>query len=497
MAIEYFKRLNQESLQKEFRNYLVSLNCTPDIASKKAFDALLLWRKKDKNFFWAVVTSENFCEEAPSKIQDVLKDDSPNVALNYYSTLRILRECVYEESNEEALKRFLLDVKCLDKLSKWTNRFNLFDVLDITKAEIKHSNMLAWLMTPTENHGFNDSILLGFIQFCVSNGAIKQDKIFDVLTTNYYEFEIKREWNNIDTLAVSEKNKFIVCIENKNIGEHDNQLSRYRAIVMSKYPNYIYAYLFLTPNGAYVSDNAWTPISYKDVLDIIEMVKTRHANLIEFERCTEQKVLIDNYVEIIRRKIAGDEELEKVCAEIYKKHKKALDLIFENKPDRTSMLSIIIREWAKDKTERGVSKVNLDKCINSFTRFTTDAMSSVLPEGGELGDWGTDNHYFYEVKVVPDNNSQKEKFRISLAISSKNLSEESRRVVDKIQEIEPTMKKKQNWEWHTHLSTDWEKVVEESSEESIFKKLDKMLDEIKQKEAKLIKKLESALEFCS
>ena len=51
---------------------------------------------------------------------------------------------IYNE-NEQALKEFLLDISCLDQLAEWSDSFNLFDVLKITRVEIRHSNMLAWL----------------------------------------------------------------------------------------------------------------------------------------------------------------------------------------------------------------------------------------------------------------------------------------------------------------------------------------------------------------
>lgn len=58
-----------------------------------------------------------------------------------------------EISDKEALQNLLLDIQCLDRLSKWSNRFNLFDVLKISGTEIRHSNVLAWLLDPNENHG--------------------------------------------------------------------------------------------------------------------------------------------------------------------------------------------------------------------------------------------------------------------------------------------------------------------------------------------------------
>lgn len=45
-------------------------------------------------------------------------------------------------TDEEVLQNFLLDIDCLDELVPWTKRFNLFDVLKISRTEIRHSNIL-------------------------------------------------------------------------------------------------------------------------------------------------------------------------------------------------------------------------------------------------------------------------------------------------------------------------------------------------------------------
>ena len=42
------------------------------------------------------------------------------------------------------------------ELSKKYNALNLFEILKITKAEIRHSNFLAWLLDPKGNHRLQD-----------------------------------------------------------------------------------------------------------------------------------------------------------------------------------------------------------------------------------------------------------------------------------------------------------------------------------------------------
>lgn len=72
---------------------------------------------------------------------------------------------------KESLLRFMQDADCLESLSKWTNELNIFDVLKISRAEIRHSNMLGWLMDPNENHGLGDSFLDGSYSFMETESA--------------------------------------------------------------------------------------------------------------------------------------------------------------------------------------------------------------------------------------------------------------------------------------------------------------------------------------
>ena len=63
----------------------------------------------------------------------------------------------------EALASFLQDISCLDPLKKYTEKVNLFDVLRVSRTEIRHSNFLAWLLDPNANHFLGDKFLRLFL----------------------------------------------------------------------------------------------------------------------------------------------------------------------------------------------------------------------------------------------------------------------------------------------------------------------------------------------
>ena len=52
--------------------------------------------------------------------------------------------------------RLVMDCPELTILEALLSRFNIFQVLRAAHHEIRHSNMLAWLLTPDESHGLGD-----------------------------------------------------------------------------------------------------------------------------------------------------------------------------------------------------------------------------------------------------------------------------------------------------------------------------------------------------
>ena len=62
---------------------------------------------------------------------------------------------------EEDLKRLLDDPRFRDYHERTRKRedFNTFDVLRYSDYEIRHSNVLAWLLQPGATHGIGDEFL--------------------------------------------------------------------------------------------------------------------------------------------------------------------------------------------------------------------------------------------------------------------------------------------------------------------------------------------------
>ncbi|MGN5881989.1 PD-(D/E)XK nuclease family protein [Staphylococcus simulans] len=295
--------------------------------------------------------------------------------------------------DETALLAFLKDIDCLKEVEKHSNQFNLFEVLGVVDTEIRHSNMLAWLLDPNEIHGLNDTFLKEVIKLYIDGTErfSSNQTLFKLLLNDFEDAVVLREWRNIDILVVSEQNQTVIVIENKIWSkESKHQLKKYQSIVDREYPGYEQLFLFLTPEGDDASDSAtWSSVAYSQILDCIHAILESKANIIN------PKVVdfINQYIGILRRHIVGDETLEKICGQIYPKHKRALDLIFEYKPDILNDISKMLQEHIAQNDE-----LVLDQCSKSYIRFTTKSLDRVMPLNKTENKWTPSNRVvLYEI----------------------------------------------------------------------------------------------------
>ena len=126
-----------------------------------------------------------------------------------------------ELTDIELLENFVLSNPELDKLENLLSEFNIFETLNLKYAEIRHSNVLAWLLSPHENHGLGSYFIKQFLKFIVSANrsyfASSKLSLIDFELFAYSNVEVRREWNNIDIaiIIVEGNKKLLIAIENK------------------------------------------------------------------------------------------------------------------------------------------------------------------------------------------------------------------------------------------------------------------------------------------
>jgi hypothetical protein len=227
-----------------------------------------------------------------------------------------------------ALERFVVDNDDLLALESLIGKFNIFDALSIARAEIRHSNFLAFVLDPAESHGHGQLFLKALLMDLLKAAPPKLRPLSPIVLdgTDIRGVEVRREWEHIDLLISCEEPPFVVVIENK-IGsqEHSNQLSRYEAAMLKYYPRARPLYVYLTPDAEEPSDDDWVPYSYAEIHRVLSRVRATYRNAIG----DDVLVFLDHYLSLIGARFMNDPAIDKLCQQIHKKHRMALDLIWD------------------------------------------------------------------------------------------------------------------------------------------------------------------------
>ncbi|WP_312060802.1 PDDEXK-like family protein [Anaerotignum sp.] len=382
-------------------------------------------------------------------------------------------------TDENALQNFLVDSECLDELLPWSGKFNLFDVLKISRTEIRHSNMLSWLLNPNENHGLGDSFIKGIIQRLVEKDSDGRYDVFRTLLMDLYSFNVYREWKNIDILLISDKEKILIAIENKvGTHEHSNQLNRYLDILEKDYSGYIKIGVFLTPDGEDPSDvENWNVLTYNDIVEVLE------SKYNQMELQPDVSLMIKNYIDVVRRDIVQDQKLIDICNKIYNKHRRALDLIYEHRTDGKTQVADAIKNQLRLLTESGKIRFSQEWSTGSMLVFHTNSMDEYLkPLNAKNSSWSTTYIYHYWILL------EDRRYCVIFELGGWNVPDEEMMKMKKIiNKLKPNDKKKEDFRYKKVYRSKWYNVDDSDNlEDDVAKSVQAAVNELLQKESDLL-----------
>lgn len=230
----------------------------------------------------------------------------------------------------QKINRFVTNNHLLDLLNARINEFNPFRVLKVDQFEIRHSNILAWLLSPKENHFLSDMVLKKLTAEVLCREIEDKNhqlQIPDVLLGSFQDAEVLREWRNIDILVVSKSNDFILFVENKvHAGLAGHQLEKYIKLVKENYPNIKNIIpVFLTLSGDEAPHSEYYHLGHSDILTILDSIlalNKEHMNAKIYD-------FIRYYTRTLEVLTMQDEQLIKLCRDIYKHHKEAIETIIK------------------------------------------------------------------------------------------------------------------------------------------------------------------------
>lgn len=374
----------------------------------------------------------------------------------------------------------LLKNEEFDKLDLGLKNPNIFQILRISKNEIRHSNFLSWLLDPNESHKLGDIFLKRFLREVFSSDKFGDIDQVDVEGMDLSKVEIQREWKNIDILIKLQN--VVVCVENKVLSkEHSNQLKRYKEIIENQFPNHHQTFVYLTPEGDTSEDESDTyePISYGFVVESLDRIISVYG-----ESLNEQvKNYIKDYITIIKRELMGTDKLTELSKKIYQNHKELFDFIIEHKPEFVDDIRVIIKEEVQ---KRGWILGSENKY---YVRWLTPKIQKyIYYNKDKKNGWNKRESFLFEIVLTPSSN----KFNFKTVLSPCDTQYNSKRVEEMLLEINGFRESKGK-KWFVNIDKKDKFIYEEipsMTDDEMRLEVNKFLDKI----TPIIKSVENKFE---
>jgi hypothetical protein len=282
-----------------------------------------------------------------------------------------------EQTSEviSALEAFVFENADLERLEALLDRFNPFVAMRWTRREVRHSAFLRWFLDPRETHGLGAYWLRAFLKRLArrARGSAYTPSVIDLDSWDLSGAVVQSEWRSIDVLILDDVNRFVAVIENKtDTTEHSDQLQRYRVDVEQHFPEHQKLFAFLTPGQDIASDSAYVTAGYSDIVELIQDTLHRRRD----QLASEVAAFIEQYAEMVRGEIVEDSEIQQLCRSIYDKHRKALDILFEYRPDRATEVMGVLVEAIEARPE-----LTPDYSGKSYVRFIPGVLDAIPKVG--------------------------------------------------------------------------------------------------------------------
>jgi hypothetical protein len=248
----------------------------------------------------------------------------------------------------KAIEELVVDNSDLEQLEMLLDQFNIFEAMGATWQVTRHSNLLAFLLNPQENHHMGDSFLKRFLQKALISAydiALPISPI-DLDVWDLKQMVVLRESQRIDILLLDERHRLAIILENRLSGKSNAALlQRYWDTVKQSHPGWHVIGFYLTPDGEPPPDERYIPVDYGLICTSLE----RLLDSYESHMNRDVRTMLSHYTEMLRRHIVGESEITRLCRRIYGRHQRAFDLIYEHRIDRHKTIRNIIKVLIEQK----------------------------------------------------------------------------------------------------------------------------------------------------
>lgn len=208
------------------------------------------------------------------------------------------------------------------------------------RGELRHSNFLAYLLSPRRPHGLGTKPLAAVLRATLERVPPPERpiRVLELIAGQLDDAIVYREKDNIDILIELPTLNFVVAIENKiDAKAGKGQLEQYATHLATAFPRHRKLLVFLTPGGSEPDFDHYVAYDYADLVSTLEGLIGDTRDLIP----ESSLLIVRHYIEMVRRHIVQDDELRSLAITLYERYKEAFDFVFECRPEPQNLLSAL------------------------------------------------------------------------------------------------------------------------------------------------------------
>ena len=352
------------------------------------------------------------------------------------------------KEEKKLYKKFLDDeYHHIENLEIELKKPNIFNILGISRMEIRHSNFLGWLLDPNESHGLGNKFLVRILR----DLALDEKNTLDIIKVsklNFNNIDVRREYpissknNNdkdkkIDILIIFRDDNLVICIENKiDSKDSKQQLKDYRDYINETFKKeddkddveYKNIFVYLTPNGDDPTNDTnekeyWCNYSYKD--DIIKHLTHTQDSITD----SIIKTYISDYLSILKSEIMGIQgKAQELANAIYENHKQIIDFVvdFRDANKEYKQFWEKEREWVFKFADEFIKWINEADSANEYVLgYVKNAITVKQKTKGQ-------NRYYNIYLIYQGKKGKKDDVNIDFVFSAKELQENKKESVKEI-----------------------------------------------------------------
>ncbi len=236
----------------------------------------------------------------------------------------------------------------------------MFDVLRNAEYEIRHSNVLAWLLQPEESHGIGSAFLQDFIRYLKESA--RDDLAFQEPSLEDGNVDVRREHKRVDIAVFFNAEKLLIAVENKtgeSSAKHAAQVRAYEETLRKKHRGYtIRSVLLTTSDEESARERDFIHASWSEIYRVINSIRQRSA----FQTHEGRKILafLEQYLEVIQRMIIHPETSRDYFKRLLDNHRPILKRLLREREAVVNGVDRVLFGQLSDSCARTVDKLVSD-----------------------------------------------------------------------------------------------------------------------------------------